>query len=89
MVSRDLGNGFRAVPRDAVTLNGMALPQLNTMTEPYNGYWHVIAPNGERWTTKTDGLTCIAQSKRQRTTPKSWRNSASTRRAGRVRERQR
>lgn len=46
MVSRDLGNGFRAVPRDAVTLNGMALPQLNTMTEPYNGYWHVIAPNG-------------------------------------------
>ena len=46
MVSRDLGNGFRAVPRDAVTLNGMALPQLNTMAEPYNGYWHVIAPNG-------------------------------------------
>lgn len=46
MVSRDLGNGFRAVPRDAVTLNGMPLPQLNTTTEPYDGYWHVIAPNG-------------------------------------------
>lgn len=46
MVSRDLGNGFRAVPRDAVTLNGIALPQLNTMVEPYRGYWHLIAPNG-------------------------------------------
>jgi hypothetical protein len=46
MVSRDLGSGFSAVPQDAVTLNGMALPQLNTMTEPYSGYWHVIAPNG-------------------------------------------
>jgi hypothetical protein len=45
MVSRDLGNGFRAVPRDAVTLNGMPLSQLNTMDEPYNGYWHLIAPN--------------------------------------------
>ena len=46
MVSRDLGNGFRAVPRNAVTLNGMALSQLNTMREPYDGEWHVIAPNG-------------------------------------------
>jgi len=45
MVSRDLGFGFRAVPRDAVTLNGMPLSQLNTMTEPYDGYWHLIAPN--------------------------------------------
>ncbi len=45
MVSRNLGNGFRAVPRDAVTLNGMPLPRLNTMVEPYDGYWHLIAPN--------------------------------------------
>jgi hypothetical protein len=45
MVVRDFGDGFRAVPRDAVTLNGMPLPQLNTMVEPYNGYWHLIAPN--------------------------------------------
>lgn len=46
MVIRDLGNGFRAVPREAVTLNGHYLPQLNTMQEPFNGYWHIIAPNG-------------------------------------------
>ncbi len=47
MISRDLGNGFRAVPQDAVTLNGMALEQLNTRDEPYDGYWHIIAPNGK------------------------------------------
>jgi len=46
MVSRDLGHGFVAVPMDAVTRNGMALPQLNTMVEPYTGYWNIIAPNG-------------------------------------------
>jgi|GEM_PF-2846718 len=45
MVSRDLGNGFRAVPQNAVTLNGMPLSQLNTIQEPYSGYWHLIAPN--------------------------------------------
>lgn len=46
MISRDLGNGFRAVPRDAVTLNGIPLPQLNTQDEPYDGPWVLIAPNG-------------------------------------------
>lgn len=45
MISIDVGNGFRAVPRDAVTLNGLPLPQLNTQCEPYQGTWHLIAPN--------------------------------------------
>ena len=45
-VRRDLASGFYAVPRDAVTVNGMALPQLNTMIEPYTGYWALITPNG-------------------------------------------
>jgi len=46
MVSRDLGDDFRAVPQEAVTLNGLPLSQLNTMQEPYSGRWHLIAPNG-------------------------------------------
>jgi len=46
MISRDIGHGFRCVPRDAVTLNGFEIPTLNTMVEPYVGPWVVIAPNG-------------------------------------------
>lgn len=46
MVSIDLGDGFRAVPQNAVCLNGMALPQINTATEPYSGRWCLVAPNG-------------------------------------------
>lgn len=46
MIIKDLKNGYTAVPRDAVTLNGIPLPQLNTETEPYDGHWHIIAPNG-------------------------------------------
>lgn len=45
MICRDLGHGFIAVPMNAVTKNGMHLPQLNTAVEPYNHYWHIIAPN--------------------------------------------
>lgn len=47
MIIKNLKNGFYAVPRDAVTMNGLPLPQLNTLEEPYNGYWHIIAPNGK------------------------------------------
>lgn len=47
VVKRDFGNGFYAVPRDAVTLNGLPLKQLNNGNEPYDGYWHLIAPNGK------------------------------------------
>lgn len=46
MVCRDLGHGFKAVPTDAVTKNGMYLSRLNTATEPYTGRWHLLAPNG-------------------------------------------
>ncbi len=46
MISIELCHGFRAVPRDAVTLNGIPLPQLNTMTEPYVGKWCLIGANG-------------------------------------------
>jgi len=45
MIIRDMGNGFTAVPIDAVTKNGMHLLNLNTRVEPYNGYWCLIAPN--------------------------------------------
>lgn len=45
-ISHVLGNGFTAVPTDAVTLNGLYLPHISRATEPYNGSWCVIAPNG-------------------------------------------
>lgn len=47
MILIDLGNGFKAVPRDSVTLNGMYLANLNTMQEPYNGFYHVLNPEGD------------------------------------------
>lgn len=46
-IRHDCGNGFFAVPYNAVTLNGLELPQLNNEKEPYNGYWALIAPCGK------------------------------------------
>lgn len=48
MIERRLQCGFVAVPYEAVTRNGMPLPQLNTRTEseeePYHGPWALISP---------------------------------------------
>lgn len=48
MVERDIQGVFLAVPRDAVTLNGIYLRKLNTQSEPYNGYWNLIAQENGR-----------------------------------------
>lgn len=41
----DLGNGFRALPYRAVTLNGRPILQL-AIDDSYDGPWVLIAPNG-------------------------------------------
>ena len=48
MIERDIQGVFIAVPRDAVTLNGIYLRKLNTQSEPYNGYWHLVASQNNR-----------------------------------------
>jgi len=46
----EAGKTIRLIPfgtyHDAVTLNGIPLPQLNIMTEPYVGKWCLIGANG-------------------------------------------
>lgn len=48
MIERDIKGVFLAVPRDAVTLNGIYLRRLNTMSEPYRGGWHLVAVKNNR-----------------------------------------
>ena len=48
MVERDIQGVFLAVPRDSVTLNGIYLRKLNTQSEPYNGYWHLVCTENNR-----------------------------------------
>lgn len=43
MIERDIQGIFVAVPRDAVTLNGIYLRKLNKQSEPYDGFWHLVA----------------------------------------------
>jgi hypothetical protein len=48
MIKRDIEGIFIAVPSDAVTLNGIYRPKLNTKSEPYNGYWHLVYTKNNR-----------------------------------------
>lgn len=48
MIERDIQGVFTAVPRDAVTLNGIYLRKLNTQSEPYNGFWHLVSVENNR-----------------------------------------
>lgn len=48
MIERDIQGIFIAVPRDAVTLNGIYLQKLNTQSEPYNGFWNLVAVDNNR-----------------------------------------
>jgi len=48
MIERDIQEVFIAVPRDAVTLNGIYLRKLNTQSEPYNGFWHLVSVENNR-----------------------------------------
>lgn len=46
MYKVDLGDGYAAVPRDAVTLNGYHLTQLNTAESDYSGQVILLLPSG-------------------------------------------
>jgi hypothetical protein len=48
MIERDIQGVFIAVPRDAVTLNGIYLRKLNKQSDPYRGYWHLVALENNR-----------------------------------------
>lgn len=48
MIEREIQAAFIAVPRDAVTLNGIYLRKLNKQSEPYRGYWHLVALENNR-----------------------------------------
>jgi hypothetical protein len=55
MIEHDCGNGLIAVPHEAVTLNGIYLPRLNTQEESKVHYWHLVAPNGRAVDGETGG----------------------------------
>lgn len=56
-IQHDFGNGYYAVPYDAVTLNGIPLTQLNTRSEPYKGPFALIMPDRHRAAEGDDGRT--------------------------------
>jgi hypothetical protein len=48
MIEREIQGVFVAVPRDAVTLNGIYLRKLNKQSEPYSGFWHLVSLENNR-----------------------------------------